>query len=385
MNEKYNKEKISIIVPCKNEEQALQKCLNEIKETINENRLIAEVIVVNNGSTDSSKEILINNLQSFPELRIIDQEIDGYGMAYLKGFGEARGDYIFMADADGTYSFRDIPRFFDEIKKGNDLIVGNRFTSSFSKNSMPFLHRIGNPILSLITRFFFKVKINDIHCGERMITKKALSQIVLYTAGMEFASEMIIKVARQKLKISEIDVSYSERLGESKLKTFSDGWRHLRFLLLYSPFFLFMLPGILLFSMGLISMFFLYFFEIKIFDVQLYVHPMFFSSLLILIGYQIIFFAGFAKIYAVTHLGEENRLISKLFKYITIEKAGGVGILIAILGVIIYVSIFIKWISSGFGSLDEVKNSIVALTLITIGIETLFSSFMLSIVGIKEK
>ncbi len=385
MNVKYNKEKVSIILPCKNEEQALQKCLDEIKETININHLNAEVIVVNNGSIDSSRVILTNNLQSFPELRIIDQKIDGYGMAYLKGFEEAQGEYIFMADADGTYSFKDIPRFFDEIKKGNDLIIGNRFTSSFSKNSMPFLHRVGNPILSLITRFFFKVKINDIHCGERMITKKALSQIVLYTAGMEFASEMIIKAARQKLKISEIDVSYGKRLGESKLKTFSDGWRHLRFILLYSPFFLFMLPGIILFFIGLISMFFLYFFEIKIFGIQFYIHPMFFSSLLILAGYQIIFFAGFAKIYAITHLGDENKLVSKLFQYITIEKAGLAGILIAIIGVIIYISIFIKWVSSGFGSLNEIKNSIISLTLITIGIETLFSAFMLSIVGIKEK
>jgi len=376
---------ISIILPCKNEEFGLQKCLDQIKETIRNCRLNVEIIVVDNNSTDRSRKILTQNQLSLPELLVVDQPIDGYGSAYLKGFECARGEYIFMADSDGTYDFRDIPRFLDEINKGYDMVIGNRFATSIPKDSMSLLHRIGNPVLSFVTRMLFKIKIKDIHCGQRMIKRSALSKIVLYTAGMEFASEMIIKAARQNLKIAELPISYSPRLGDSKLRTFSDGWRHLRFLLLYSPLFLFMIPGFLLFLLGTLSMFVLYFFEIRMFEIQLYIHPMFLSSLLILAGYQIIFFAGFAKVYAVTHLGDNNKTIIKLFKHITIEKAGFVGLCAIITGIVIYSSIFISWIDSGFGPLNEIKNSIIALTTIVLGVQTFFSAFMFSILGIKEK
>lgn len=376
---------ISIVLPCKNEELALQKCLDEIKSVIAKHHLDAEALVVDNGSTDGSRKILEENLKTFPELKIIDENNEGYGAACLKGFEAARGEYIFLADADGTYSFKDIPRFLEESERGSELVVGNRFASPLNRESMSVTRKIGNYILSSIARFFFGIKIRDIHCGERLIKRSSLSKITLYTAGMEFASEMLIKAARQKLKISELPVSYSPRLGESKLKTFSDGWRHLRFLLLYSPLFLFLLPGFILFLSGVLSMALLYFFEVQIFGLHLYFHPMFLSSLLILLGYQLIFFAGFAKVYAVTHLGDEDELVSKSFRYITIEKAGLVGIIMAISGAAIFLYIFWKWISSGLGSLNEVKNSIVAMTFVVLGIETLFSAFMLSTLGIKER
>jgi glycosyltransferase involved in cell wall biosynthesis len=377
---------ISILLPCKNEEKALQACLDEIRETVSKNKLDAEIIVVDNRSEDGSRRILDKNLLTFPELKIVTEEHDGYGRAYLKGFESAVGKYIFMADADGTYSFRDIPRFLDEIKKGSDMVIGNRFAEKLPKGTMPILHKlIGNPLLSCLTRLFFKVKVNDIHCGERMITRKALSQITLYTAGMEFASEMVIKVARRGLKISELPVSYAPRLGESKLKPFSDGWRHMRFLLLYSPFFLFMLPGFILLFVGIVSMAILYFFDIHIFGIQFYFHPLFLSAVLVLAGYQLIFFAGFSKVYAVTHLGDQDRSVIRLFKHITLEKAGLFGLLIAALGGILYIYIFAKWLSSGLGSLNETKNSIVALTLSALGMQTIFSAFMLSTLGIKER
>lgn len=376
---------ISIVLPCKNEELALQKCLDEIKDVILKNHLNAEALVIDNGSTDNSRKILEANLATFPELKILDEPNGGYGSAYLKGFAMARGDYIFMADADGTYSFKDVPRFLAEIEKGYDLVVGNRFVPAISNDSMSLIHKIGNSMLSSFTRLLFKIKINDIHCGERMMKKNALEKITLYTTGMEFASEMIIKATRQKLKITELPVSYSPRLGESKLRAFSDGWRHLRFILLYSPLFLFFIPGLALFLFGVISMVIFYFGKASIFGIPLYIHPMFFSSLLILTGYQIMFFAGFSKIYAVTHLGDSDALISRLFRYITIEKAGILGIIAGTIGALIFSSIVIKWVSSGFGSLNEVKNSIVAVTLVVLGVETLFSAFMLSTLGIKEK
>lgn len=201
---------------------------------------------------------------------------------------------------------------------------------------------------------------------------------------MEFASEMVIKAVKRKLKIKELSINYYKRKGESKLKSFADGWRHLRFMLLYSPLFLFFIPGLVLFLIGVVSMLWLYFGSPQILGIKLFYHPMFPSALLIITGYQLIIFALFAKTYAIAHLGD-TAIFDKLYNYITIEKAGIVGIVLGILGIMIYAVIFFKWINSGFGQLHEVKNSIIALTLVTIGIQTIFSAFMLSILGIKEK
>ncbi len=379
-------DKVSILLPCRNEREALKTCFEELEAMIRESGINAEIILIDNASTDGSREFAEKIAASWPLLRVVTESKEGYGFAYLKGLEEAKGDYIFMADADGTYDFGDIPRFLAEIKNGSDLVLGNRFAFPIEKEVMPTLHKhLGNPLLSLFTRMLFKLKIHDIHCGARMITRKALNKITLYTGGMEFASEMVIKAAKRGLRVTEIGIHYRKRIGESKLQTFSDGWRHLRFLLLYSPLFLFLIPGIVFFLAGLFSMAALYFFEINIFGIELYFHPMFLSSLLILAGYELVFFAGFAKVYAVTHLGDEDEIITKLFRFATIERAGFLGILLALVGSAIYISIFVAWIRSGFGSLSEIKNSIVALTLIAIGIQTLFSAFMLSIVGIKEK
>ncbi|MES2223666.1 MAG: glycosyltransferase family 2 protein [Patescibacteria group bacterium] len=377
---------LSILIPCFNEEKAVVFCLDQIKETIKKNNLSAEVICVDNASTDRTKERLQKYKESFEELQIVSEPVLGYGSAYLRGFNIMQGKYIFMADCDGTYNFKEIPLFLEKLRDGSDLVVGNRFHSKLESGVMPWLHRvIGNPLLSFITKLFFKIEIHDIHCGARAISRKALEKITLYTKGMEFASEMIIKCARQNLKIVEIPVSYHKRIGKSKLNSFSDGWRHLRFLLLYSPLFLFFIPGIILFIIGLLSLLAIYFFEIKIFGIQLYFHPMFLSSLILSSGYQLIFFAGFARTYAITHLGDHDSFLEPLYKKITIEKAGLLGLISITVGCTIYIYIFVKWIHSGFGSLDEIKNSIVALTLLTLGIQTFFSAFMLSILGIKEK
>ena len=381
-----SKPKVSIIIPCHNEEQAVQKCLDEIREVISIHNLDTEIVVVDNGSTDRSLEILKTNLGAFPQLNVICEPHLGYGSAYQKGFETAQGQYLFMADCDGTYSFKDIPRFLAELEKGYDLVVGNRFNSALLKGVMPWHHRyIGNPILSFITKLFFGIKIGDIHCGARAISRDALNKIVLYTTGMEFASEMIIKCARQGLKITEIPISYSKRIGISKLESFSDGWRHLRFILLYSPLVLFFIPGTILFLLGSVSLIIMYVASPNIFGLKLYVHPMFFSSILTIIGYQLIFFAGFARTYAITHLGDTDRFLEPLYKHITIEKAGFVGIILCLLGGFIYVYISVKWIGSGFGSLDEIRNSVLALTLVTLGVQTFFSAFMLSMLGIKER
>ena len=371
---------LSIILPCRNEELALPECLKQIKQVIKKNKLNAEIIV-SDSSTDSSPKIAKKN-----KVILIKHNKDGYGNAYLEAFKHAKGKYIFMADSDGTYDFKEIPRFINELKQGSDLVLGNRFKGKMEEDAMPLSNKyLGNPLLSGILRLFFHTKIKDSHTGMRAITKESLGKLNLRTTGMEFASEMIIKAIKKSLKIKEIPIDYHKRKGTSKLNPIRDAWKHMRFMLLYSPLFLFFIPGVISFLIGIITLAWFYFGEPNILGIKLYFHPMFISSLLTLIGYQLIIFSAFAKSYAITHLGEESPTMNKIWKYITIEKASIMGIIIAAVGAIIYLVIFIGWLSSGFKSLNEIKNSIIALTFITIGIQTIFSSFMLSILSIKEK
>ena len=379
--------KVSVILPCLNEERAIAFCIESIIKTVERYNLKTEIIVVDNGSTDSSIRIVQNLIQDSKANIILEQEpTKGYGSAYQHGLRVAKGKYIFMADADATYDFEDIPRFIKKLEEGNDLVVGNRFSGMMESNSMTFSHKwIGNPVLSSLVRLFFKIRIHDIHCGARAISKEAYNKLTLYTLGMEFASEMIIKAAKAKLKIVEIPIKYKMRVGESKLETFSDGWRHLRFILLYSPIVIFLIPGLLLFLCGLISMFILYIGNFSLFGITLYFHPMFLSSLCMILGYELLFFTGFSKTYAITHLGDKDNFMERIFKFMTLEKALLFGATIVIVSIITFLSIFIGWIENNLGNLNQTKNLIIALTFAIIGVQTITGSFMISILGIKEK
>ncbi|MCK9595836.1 glycosyltransferase family 2 protein [Candidatus Pacearchaeota archaeon] len=369
---------ISIILPCRNEEQALPFCLSKIKEIIKKYRLDAEIIV-SDSSIDESPKIAKRE-----KVRLIKHDKEGYGIAYLEAFEKARGRYIFMTDADGTYDFEKIPYFLKYLKEGYDLVMGNRFAGHIEKGAMPLTHRyIGTPLLSSMLRIFFGKNIKDSQSGMRAISKEALKKLDLKTTGMEFASEMIIKSIKNNLKIKEIPIDYYKRKGKSKLRPFSDAWKHTRFMLLYSPLFLFFIPGLILFLTGFLFLLWFYLGAPEVWGIKLYFHPMFLFSVLTIIGYQLIIFTIFAKSYAINHLGEKSYIMDNLYKYITIEKAGITGIFISFIGAIIYVSILINWIKSGFGSLNEIKNSIIALTFIILGIQTIFSSFMMSILSIK--
>ncbi len=375
------KPEISIVIPCLNEELAIEQCIRDACAASES----AEIIVVDNGSTDRSVSIMQNLQKEIPALVLVQQPSRGYGSAYISGLSQATGSYIYMSDGDGTYDFALLPQFISKLKDGCDIVIGNRFVSPLPKNVMPWHHRyIGNPLLSFITRAFFKIKVRDVHCGARAITKSAFNTLPLNTAGMEFASEMIIKAARKNLSFGEVPVPYRPRIGTSKLNSFSDGWKHLRFILLYSPLYLFFLPGAVACSIGIISMIVLYFSNPTIFGITLFFHPMFLSSALAIVGYQLILFSMFSKIYAITHLSDQSTTFERLFKIFTIEKAAIAGVILSLLGALVFLAIALRWISSGFGALNEVKNSIVALTLLVIGMQTLFSGFMLSTLGIKE-
>ena len=381
-----NLPQFSIILPCRNEEKALHYCLNQIKQVLHQNNLKAEIII-SDSSTDKSPEIAKQFANDNPNLnlKLIKHNKEGYGNAYLEAFKHVTTPYIFMADADQTYDFNEIPNFLAALKQNNDFIIGNRFAHKLEPKAMSFSHKyIGNPILTFLLRLFYKTKIKDCHCGMRAIKTESLEKLKLQTTGMEFASEMIIKALKNNLKIKQLSIHYKERIGKSKLNTIKDGWRHLRFMLLYSPLFLFFIPGLTLFLIGVITLLIFYFTNPTILGFTFYLHPMFLSSLLVITGYQLIIFSIFAKTYAINHLNEKSPL-EKLYKYITIGKASVLGILIFILSAIIYIGILIRWINSDFSSLNEIKNLILALTLSVIGVQTVFSSFMLSILGIKEK
>ncbi|MFH0862110.1 MAG: glycosyltransferase family 2 protein [Candidatus Altiarchaeota archaeon] len=372
--------KTSIILPCRNEEAALGACLDEIRAVM-EGVDGGYEVIVSDSSTDRSPQIAKEHGAA-----LVKHNKPGYGNAYLEAYKLAKGDYIFMADADGTYDFKEIPKFVEKLGEGFDLVVGNRFAGKIEGGSMPWLHRrVGNPLLSLLFRVLFRSGITDIHSGMRGIRRTALERLELRTTGMEFATEMLIKAVRKNLSVAEVPIDYRRRKGRSKLKPLSDGWRHLRFMLLYSPMALFLVPGMLLSFSGIASMAWLYFGSPSLVGLRFYYHPMFVSALLLVSGYQLMIFSLFARTYAATHLGEQDLPLRRLHRHFTLENGILWGTALAAAGAAIYGLIFIEWTASGFGNLQEAKNSIVALTLLVIGVQTVFSSFMLSMLGIREK
>jgi len=380
-----NQQTISIILPCLNEAAAIPTCLPQLQDILRKYHYHAEVIVVDNGSTDESASLLAEARGTFPELQIIHEHRRGYGSAYNAGLAQATGTYIVMVDMDNTYDFSEIPKFVDALSSGATFVIGNRFQGDMERDSMPWHHRwIGNPILSLLVRILFGTRVRDVHCGMRALHKDILPTLNLQTPGMEFASEMVVKAVREKCIIAQIPITYSVRIGTSKLRSFADGWRHLRFILLYSPLFIFLLPGSILFLIGLISMIILYFNQAHIFGIQFVVHPIFISSLCMIVGFQLMTFAGFAKAYAVTHLREDRHIVEKAMKYLSIEKASILGLLGVSLGLVIFGYILAEWIQNGFGSLNEIKNAVVGLTIIVLSIQMISAAFMTSILGIKE-
>ena len=240
---------VSIIMPCLNEEQAVGACVRKARQGLAQSGLTGEVIVVDNGSTDRSADVA-----AAAGARVVHEPNRGYGNAHLRGFAEARGRYIVMGDSDDTYDFSDIEPLLKPLAQGYDLVVANRFQGGIHADAMPWAHRhIGTPLINLLLKLFTGARVGDSQSGLRAFTREAYERMQLRSGGMELASEMLLKAARRGLKVAEVPMPYRPRLGESKLRTFRDGWRHLRFLLLFTPNFLFVVPGLLLFLCGLFT------------------------------------------------------------------------------------------------------------------------------------
>ena len=376
-----NETEVSVVMPCLNEEETIGICIKKAKAALKEMGVRGEIIVADNASTDASVEIA----QSLGA-KVVHQPIRGYGAAYLAGISAAKGKYIVIGDSDDTYDFSEIEKFVQPLKDGSDLVMGSRFSGEILSGAMPWLHQyIGNPVLTGILNVLFKAGVSDTHCGMRAFTKEAYLKMELKTTGMEFASEMVIKAAKAGLTITEVPITYYPRKGESKLNSFRDGWRHLRFMLLLSPTHLFLIPGFILFLIGFIGTLLLLPGPLKIGGHAYDVHVMTLTSLLALLGFQVILLGLFARTYAiVSGLEKKDKLIEFLFLHFSLEKGLLLGAASFALGFIADGWIAYKWINSGFGALNEVRTALFALLLMALGVSLIFSSFFLSILGIRK-
>jgi glycosyltransferase involved in cell wall biosynthesis len=371
---------VSIILPCLNEEQAVGQVIDEAWRGLENADVEGEIVVVDNGSTDRSAAIADDH-----GARVVHESRRGYGSAYLRGLAEAKGDIIVMADADGTYPLDDLRPFIDAIRAGDDMVLGSRFQGKIHRGAMPWAHRwIGNPVLTTILNVFFGVKVSDAHCGLRAISREAVPVLHLQSTGMEFASEMILKAAKRGLKVGDIPIEYRPRVGESKLNTFRDGWRHLRFMLIHSSTFLFIIPGALLLLLGLAIMLPLAGGPIKVFGFEWHIHAMIVGSTATLVGGQVLQMGLFARTYAILYLGDRDPYLPRLWGKVRLEHGLLLGLGLALAGMGIIAGIFIEWASGGFQALGREHLALLGLTLTGLGVQTIFGSFFLSVLGLRQ-
>ncbi len=378
---------VSVVMPCLNEAETLAICIQKAQTYFKAHNIDGEVIIADNGSTDGSQQIALNM-----GARVIDVPNKGYGNALKGGFDQASGKYIIMGDADDSYDFSHLSLFVEKLRSGYDFVIGNRFKGGIQKNAMPFLHKyLGNPVLSFLGRLFFKSSIGDFHCGLRGFSNEAYQKMKLTTTGMEFASEMIVKAHLMNYKITEVPtILYPDgRSRKPHLKTWSDGWRHLRFLLLYSPNWLFLIPGLVLMSLGLLLSIALILTPIQIGKITLDIHTLLYASGFLITGFQFVVFYGLTKIFAVTQnlLPKSNRY-NTLFEYISLEKGLILGTLMIVLGIGLTVYGFSIWSNQQYGPLESSKTLriiIPAVTVMILGVQTILYSFFFSILGLKDE
>jgi glycosyltransferase involved in cell wall biosynthesis len=374
-------------MPCLDEAATVGICVQKAMEALNRHGIRGEVIVADNGSTDGSQQIAQEM-----GARVVPVERRGYGSALQSGIAAANGQFVLMGDADDTYNFAQLNEFVAKLREGYDLVMGNRFKGKILPGAMPPLHRyLGNPVLTGLGRLFFKSPVGDFHCGLRAFRRDAIERLGLRTFGMEFASEMIVKAAAFGLRVTEIPTTLApdRRDRPPHLRTWRDGWRHLRFLLLYSPRWLFLIPGFSLFTFGIVVSAFLLPGPLRIGSVVFDVHTLLFAAMAILIGFQSVVFATFTKVFAVSEglLPEDPRL-TRMFRYVTLELGLILGILLILAGAGAWILGLEYWRIREFGALDPEKTLrivIPGVVFFTLGFQVVLSSFFLSVLGMSRR
>ncbi len=370
---------ISVVIPCLNEEEAVGAVVDQAWEGIRSSGREGEVIVVDNASSDRSAEVAAEH-----GARVVTEPRRGYGSAYLAGLADARGEYVVMGDADETYPIQELGPFVDRLEQGDDLVLGSRFKGKIHGDAMPWLNRrIGNPILTGLLNLFFGVKVSDAHCGMRAVRQDALRTLDLHATGMEFASEMVFKAYRRGLRVSEIPIDYFPRVGESKLNRFGDAWRHARFMLVYSPSWLYFLPGAILLVLGLVGAVVLATGPVDIFGRTWEIHTMLACIAATLVGAQVVQLGLFARTYALVHLNEHDPLIDRLHSRMKLEYGlvAGFGLILA--GLVIAGIIFGEWAAGGFGRLGHAHATALGFTLFGLGVQIVLGSFFLSLLTMR--
>jgi glycosyltransferase involved in cell wall biosynthesis len=371
---------VSVVIPCLDERESIAACVTSARDAIEAAGFEGEVIVVDNGSSDGS-----DSLAEQAGARLVREPRRGYGSAYLAGFATAQGDYIVMADGDGSYDLADVPRFVARLDAGAEFVIGSRLKGTIHPGAMPRLHRwVGNPLLTGILNVFFRTGVSDAHCGMRAFRRDALERLDLRTTGMELASEQVIRASKIGLRIEELPIDYRPRVGESKLASFSDGWRHLRFLLVHSPTWLFMVPGALLLAVGLLVGL-LVAFEVELFGHPWQLHALIAAAVLSIVGAQVISMGLFARAYAAYYLGEDDPLFARLRSRFRLEHGLIGGGLLTTAGAVMLAVVLVTWIDRGFGELREEKLAVGGLTLLVLGIQAVFAAFLLSILGLRRR
>jgi hypothetical protein len=371
---------ISVVMPCLNEEASVGTCVAWAIEGIARTGLRGEVIVADNGSTDRSVAVA-----RAAGARVVDQPQRGYGNAYLKGFAAARGRFIVMGDSDATYDFRELDRFIAKLQEGYDYVLGDRFGGEMAKGAMPWTHRyLGNPVLTGVLNIFFGLKSSDAHSGMRAFTRESLERMELCCEGMEFASEIVIKAARAELRVAEVPIDYGQRAGDSKLKSLRDGWRHLRFMLLLCPKWLFVIPGIVLFVVGMVGQSVLLPGRLELGTVRLDVHFNVLFAMMALLGAQAVMFGIFCRTYAVTlGLDRPSRLTTWVMEDFSLERGLVASLLVFAFGLTIDLWVLADWLNRSMGPLDAIRQALFALTLVVLGTQGFFASFFLCFFRMK--
>ena len=371
--------KVSVVIPCLNEAPSIRECVGRAWRALDENGIDGEVIVADNDSEDGSPE-----LAAEAGARVVHEPRRGYGSAYMAGFAAARGEYIVMLDADLTYDFAEIPRFVAELDGGAEFVIGNRM-ENIHDGAMPWLHRyVGNPIMTRILNVLFRAGIQDVWCGMRGFRRDVLPRLDLRATGMEFALEMVIRASKERLRTNQIAIELHPRLGVSKLSSFRDGWRGLRFMLVHSPTYLFVVPGAVAMLVGLLSVLTVIT-GVDLFGRDWQIHALIAGCLLMVGGSQILSVAVCARAYGVYLMGERDEAFERLRRRVRLEHGLGIAGALVVAGAIACGVVLATWVDRGFGALSEERLAVIGATLILIGFQVFSSSFLVSILGLRRR